>query len=70
MPLNWKCTICGLVVSGPAAPAHCPECAARREMFSISDEQPHGIAHNPIQPHDNHPRSDFGPGTAGCFEED
>ncbi len=68
---NWKCTICGDVVEGDAAPAHCPECGARDTMFVRSDEPPHGIAHNPIQPHDERDQSRFavGPGH-GCLEED
>ncbi|MCU1277270.1 MAG: hypothetical protein JWM53_816 [bacterium] len=37
-------------------------------MFVASDEAPHGIEHNPIQPHDERDLTplDFGPG--GCVE--
>jgi hypothetical protein len=40
-------------------------------MFVQSDEPPHGIAHNPLQPHDERDQTAFfvGPGH-GCLEED
>src|SRR5258708_1426706 len=49
---TWKCTICGCVDGSDAAPAHCTECGARDTMFVASDEPPHGIEHNPLQPRD------------------
>jgi len=63
-----RCTICGIVLDAPEAPAHCPECGARREMFVATDEEPHGIAHNPMQPHDPTDRGtiDIGPGPDRC----
>lgn len=72
MAHTWKCTICGLVDGSDAPPAHCPECDARAAMFVESDEAPHGIPHNPIQPHDHLGFADFGPGdgTAGCMDEE
>jgi rubredoxin len=68
---TWKCTICGFVLGDEAAPAHCPECGARDVMFEPSDEEPHGIPHNPIQPHDERDQTSFivGPGH-GCIEGD
>jgi len=68
---SWKCTICGFVDGAAQPPAHCPECAARDTMFVRTDEAPHGIAHNPFQPHDERDQSSFGvaPGY-GCVEED
>jgi hypothetical protein len=40
-------------------------------MFVQSDERPHGIPHNPLQPHDERDQTAFfvGPGH-GCLEED
>jgi len=67
---TWKCTICGLVEATEAPPAHCPECGARREMFEPSNEPPHGVAHNPIQPRENHPAESLGPGWAGCVADE
>jgi len=66
--MSWKCTICGFVDGGELAPAHCPECGARDVMFVRSDEPPHGIEHNPLQPHDERDQSemDFSPGK--CLE--
>jgi rubredoxin len=68
---SWKCTICGFVDGGEAAPAHCPECTARDAMFVATDEPPHGIPHNPMQPHDERDQNGFvvGPGH-GCLEND
>jgi hypothetical protein len=70
VPISWKCTICGFVVGEDVAPAHCPECGARDVMFEQSDEPPHGIEHNPLQPHDERDQTavQFGPG--GCVEND
>ena len=61
---TWKCTICGCVDGSEVVPAHCPECGAVESMFVASDEPPHGIEHNPIQPHDERDLTplDFGPG--------
>jgi predicted nucleic acid-binding Zn-ribbon protein len=63
-----RCTICGIVLGTTEAPAHCPECGARREMFVTTDEEPHGIAHNPMQPHDATEQGplDIGP---GCLDD-
>ena len=71
MQASWKCTICGFVDGADRPPAHCPECGARDTMFVESDEPPHGIAHNPLQPHDERDQTAFfvGPGH-GCVEED
>jgi rubredoxin len=71
MATSWKCTICGFVDGGPEPPAHCPECGARPTMFVESDEPPHGIAHNPLQPRDERDQTAvaFGPGH-GCVEND
>lgn len=68
---SWKCTICGFVDGGDTPPVHCPECGARDAMFIPSDEPPHGIPHNPFQPHDEREQSSFlvAPGH-GCLEED
>jgi hypothetical protein len=65
---TWKCTICGCVEGGTEPPHRCPECGAREAMFVRSNEPPHGIAHNPIQPHDERDQHayDFAPG-AGCI---
>jgi hypothetical protein len=69
---NRKCTICGYVLAGEQAPAHCPECGALAEMFVDTDEPPHGISHNPFQPHDARDQSGevVGPGAGGCLESD
>ena len=66
---TWKCTICGFVDGAEATPAHCPECGARDTMFVPSDEPPHGIEHNPIQPHDERDLTqlDLSPGGT-CLE--
>ncbi|HEX4509539.1 MAG TPA: hypothetical protein VH328_05650 [Burkholderiaceae bacterium] len=71
MDKTWKCTICGVVDGGISPPAHCSECGARDAMFVESEEPPHGIAHNPIQPRDERDQTSFavGPGR-GCVEED
>jgi hypothetical protein len=68
---NWKCTICGFVDGGERAPVHCPECGARDTMFEATGEEPHGIPHNPFQPHDEHEQHAviLGPGH-GCVESD
>jgi rubredoxin len=68
---SWKCTICGFVVGEAAPPAHCPECGARDVMFVASTEEPHGIAHNPLQARDERDQGAvvFGPGH-GCVEND
>jgi hypothetical protein len=68
---RWKCTICGLVGAAAAPPAHCPECGALAEMFVPTDEPPHGIPHNPLQPHDERDQTSWvvGPGH-GCLEND
>jgi hypothetical protein len=60
---TWKCTICGCVEGGTIPPEHCHECGARRAMFEPSNEPPHGIDHNPIQPHDERDQNalDFSP---------
>lgn len=35
----WKCTVCGYMHDGDAAPAECPKCGAPAEKFSVlSDE--------------------------------
>lgn len=70
MSPTWKCTICGQVEGGAQAPAHCPECGARREMFIASDEEPHGIEHNPLQPHDASAPEVLGPSWGGCVGTD
>jgi hypothetical protein len=65
MTMNtWKCTICGFVDGSEVTPAHCAECGAVEAMFVRSDEPPHGIEHNPLQPRDEHEQSplDLGPG--------
>jgi hypothetical protein len=66
--MSWKCTICGFVDGGEVAPAHCPECGARDSMFVRSNEPPHGIEHNPLQPRDEREQTplDFSPGK--CLE--
>lgn len=71
MAASWKCTICGFVDGGMGAPAHCPECGARDAMFVESDEEPHGIPHNPMQARDERDQValEFGPGH-GCVEND
>jgi hypothetical protein len=68
---RWRCTICRDVVAGQAAPAHCPECGARAVMFVPTDEPPHGVEHNPLQPRDERDQSalSVGPGH-GCLGED
>ncbi|HXU72825.1 MAG TPA: hypothetical protein VN947_26075 [Polyangia bacterium] len=65
---TWKCTICGFVDGSEVAPPHCNECGAVDTMFVRSDESPHGIPHNPIQPHDERDQTelDFSPGK--CVE--
>ena len=70
MTRTWKCTICGLVDNFLAPPEHCPECSAVKDMFEPSTETPHGIEHNPIQPHDSYHGEAIGPGGAGCIAED
>ena len=70
MAPTWKCTICGLVDGSYDPPAHCPECSARREMFEASDEPPHGIGHNPMQPRVGHGGEVVGPGWAGCITDE
>jgi rubredoxin len=61
---TWKCTICGFVDGSELAPAHCPECGALQSMLVRSNEPPHGIEHNPLQPRDERDLTelDFGPG--------
>jgi rubredoxin len=68
---SWKCTICRFVLASDAPPEHCPECSARGEMFEATTERPHGIEHNPLQPHDERDQTAFsvGPGH-GCLEND
>jgi rubredoxin len=68
---SWKCTICGFVEGADTPPRRCPECGARDTMFVPTDEPPHGIAHNPLQPHDERDQTAVfvGPGH-GCLEED
>lgn len=74
MNINTRCTICGYVLAGPPvkAPAHCPECGALASLYEPTAEPPHGIEHNPFQPHD--PRDQvaewLGPGAGGCVEND
>jgi len=70
MSANQKCTICGYVLAGERAPAHCPECGARAAMFVSTDEPPHGIEHNPFQPHDPPFGELLGPSADGCIETD
>jgi hypothetical protein len=67
---RWRCTICGAVLGASAPPAHCPECGARDAMFVATEEPPHGLEHNPMQPRDERDTGAFsvGPGT-GCIEE-
>jgi rubredoxin len=65
---TWKCTICGFVDGGEAAPAHCPECGAVETMFVASNERPHGIEHNPIQPHDERDQTDYEFSPGHCVE--
>ncbi len=69
---NARCTICGFVVAGLVAPPHCPECGARAAMFEPTVEPPHGIEHNPFQPHDTRDQLAelLGPGVSGCVEND
>lgn len=69
---NRRCSICGFVHAGETPPAHCPECGALAAMFEPSAEEPHGIAHNPFQPHDRSDRdaSIVGPGDTGCIDSD
>jgi rubredoxin len=70
---NRKCTICGFVLSGSEPPPpHCPECGAVPAMFQPTDEPPHGIPHNPFQPHDNRDQVGgvVGPTAHGCWETD
>jgi hypothetical protein len=68
---NCRCTICGFVLAGEV-PAHCPECGARAAMFEETTEAPHGVAHNPFQPHDAADQRGevLGPGEDGCIEAD
>jgi hypothetical protein len=67
---NWKCTICGFVDGSDVAPAHCPECGARDAMFVRTNEAPHGIPHNPIQPHDERDQNGLIMGPGECVGED
>jgi predicted nucleic acid-binding Zn-ribbon protein len=67
---TWKCTICGFVDGSEVVPAHCPECGARDTMFVPSTEPPHGIPHNPLQPHDRHDQSSVLLAPGGCVEND
>jgi len=30
---KWQCTVCGLVVIGPAPPKVCPKCGTRSDRF-------------------------------------
>ncbi|WP_072283553.1 rubredoxin-like domain-containing protein [Syntrophotalea acetylenivorans] len=30
---KWQCTVCGLIVTGPAPPKICPKCGARSNCF-------------------------------------
>ncbi|ABI81978.2 rubredoxin [Syntrophotalea carbinolica DSM 2380] len=30
---RWQCTVCGLIVEGPAPPKMCPKCGARSNRF-------------------------------------
>jgi hypothetical protein len=71
MDSTWKCTICGLVLGDERPPEHCPECGARDVMFVRSDEAPHALPHNPIQPHDEREQHAVvvGPGH-GCLDPD
>ena len=64
MAKSWKCTVCGIVDGAEWPPVHCEECGARDTMFVASTEEPRGIAHNPLQPHDERDQIalDFGPG--------
>lgn len=31
----WKCTVCGLISEGEAAPEKCPKCGAPAEKFTV-----------------------------------
>ena len=46
------------------------ECGARDVMFEPTGEPPHGIPHNPFQPHDPQSGEILGPGGSGCIEND
>ena len=65
---TWKCTICGFVDGSDAAPAHCPECGALDTMFVKSNEPPHGIEHNPLQPKDERDQTQLDLGPGHCME--
>jgi rubredoxin len=71
MDKTWKCTICGFVAGEATPPSHCPECGARDAMFVRSEEPPHGISHNPLQPRDERDQHAVivGPGH-GCLDPD
>ena len=34
----WKCTVCGYIHDGEAAPDECPRCGSPKEKFSAIDE--------------------------------
>jgi rubredoxin len=65
----WKCTICHFVLAAERPPGHCPECSARDAMFEKTNEAPHPINHNPLQPRDERDQVslDFAPGV--CITE-
>lgn len=35
----WKCTVCGLISEGDAAPEKCPKCGAPAEKFTALSEE-------------------------------
>lgn len=35
---KWKCTVCGYVADGDAAPGTCPKCGAPKEKFAALDD--------------------------------
>jgi rubredoxin len=38
MKKKWKCTVCGYIHDGDAAPGQCPKCGAPKEKFALLDE--------------------------------
>lgn len=69
---NSLCTICGHVVAGRVAPAHCPECGARAAMFEPTAAAPIIDASRRFRPPPGERASPgagcgFGPGEDGCL---